>query len=172
VLEVGTNEMTRTFGGERVTHSDVLHVEAAGPPVTIVSDLAVGDDIPDAAFDCVIVTQTLQMIFDASAAVHTLHRILRPGGVALLTVPGITRISRYDMDRWGQYWSFTTRSARRLFEDTFAAGNVQVEAFGNVLAAVAFLHGIAAGELRAAELERHDPDYEVLVAVRARRPDR
>jgi SAM-dependent methyltransferase len=169
VLEIGNPEMTRRFGGDRVSRSDVLHVADSGPPVTVIGDLADGATIPGDAFDCVIVTQTLQLIYDTSAAARTLHRILRPGGVALVTVPAITGISRHDMDRWGQYWSFTTRSARRIFEAVFADEDIEVEAYGNVLAATAFLHGIAAGELSEQELLHRDPDYETLIGIRAQR---
>jgi hypothetical protein len=115
----------------------------------------------------VILTQTLQFIYDAAAAVRTVHRILKPGGVALVTVPGITRISRHDMNASGQYWAFTTRSARHLFEHIFTPAGVQVEAQGNVLAAVAFMHGVAAEELYDEELLHRDPDFEVLVTIRA-----
>jgi len=167
VLEIGTAEMTRRFGGDRVSRGDVLHASDAGPLVTIVADLADGAGIPSATFDCALVTQTMQFIYDIHAVVRTLHRILAPGGVALLTMPGITRISRYDMDRWGQYWCLTTRSARQLFEEAFLPGKIRVEAYGNVLAAVAFLHGIAADELEADELLTPDPDFQTLIAVRA-----
>lgn len=167
VLEIGNPEMTRRYGGDRVSRSDVLHVTERGPPVTIVGDLADGTTIPGEAFDCVIVTQTLHLIYDVPGAVHTLHRILRPGGVALVTVPAITRISRYDMDHWGQYWSFTTRSTRRLFETAFAPADIEVDVYGNVLAAIGFLHGVAAGELTEQELLHRDPDYETLVTIRA-----
>lgn len=170
VLEVGTDAMTREFGGARVTRSDVLHVAAGDPPITIVSDLADGGGIPGEAFDCVIVTQTLQMIYEAGRAVRTMHRILRPGGVVLVTAPGITRISRYDMDHWGEHWHFTSCSARRLFEEAFPAECVNVGTYGNVLTAVSFLHGVAAEELTVQELAFHDPDYELLVAVRAVKP--
>jgi hypothetical protein len=71
------------------------------------------------------------------------------------------------MERWGDFWRFTTLSARRMFEEAFDAGNVTVESYGNVLAAIAFLHGLAAQELTDAELNHRDPDYEVLIAVRA-----
>lgn len=169
VLEVGSDAYTRTFGGERVERRDVLHVAENGPGVTIIGDLAGGAGIPSDTFDCVILTQTLQCIFDAAAAARTVHRALRPGGVALVTVPGISKISRYDMDRWGYYWSFTTRSARRLFEDAFPGGEVSVAAHGNVLAAAAFLYGLAAEDLRPAELDHADPDYELLITVRARK---
>lgn len=174
VLEIGDNIYTRRFGGERVTHSDVLHVakdEAQRPQVTIVGDLTQADHIAANTFDCVILTQTLQVIFDVAAVVRTVHRILKPGGVALVTAPGISRISRYDMDRWGYYWSFTTKSAQRLFEEVFPAADVCVEAYGNVLAAVAFLHGLAAHELRQNELDYVDPDFELLITVRAVKPE-
>lgn len=169
VLEVAGDRYTRMFGGDRVVQSDVLHVAAGQPGVTIVADLSRADVIPAKTFDCVIVTQTMQCIYDVKAAIHTLHRILRPGGVVLATIPGISKVSREDMDRWGYYWSFTTCSARRLFEERFEPEHVGVEAHGNVLSAIAFLHGLADRELEPAELEFHDPDYEVLIGVRAQK---
>jgi SAM-dependent methyltransferase len=169
VLEVGTDAMTRQYGGSQVVQSDVLHVAQSGPSVTIVGDLSDGAGIPSASFDCVIVTQTLHVVYDVRAVVATLYRLLRAGGVALVTVPGITKISRYDMDRWGQYWSFTSQSARRLFEERFLGDAVSVDARGNVLTAAAFLQGIAAEELTREELEHVDPDFEVLIGIRAQK---
>jgi SAM-dependent methyltransferase len=170
VLEVGTDELTRRFGGSKVTRSDVLHVADASPPVTIVADLGSGEGLDSTQFDCVLVTQTLHFIYDVHAAVRTLHRILKPGGVALVTVPGISKISPEDMERWGQYWSLTSSSARRLFEEAFPPEAVTVEVGGNVLAATAFLMGIALEELTAAELEHTDEHYQVIVGVRAQKP--
>jgi len=170
VLEVGDNFYTRKFGGRRITRADILHVTGDNPKATIVADLTRSDDIPADAFDCVILTQTLQFIYDVKAAIRTLYRILKPGGVLLATVPGISQISRYDMDRWGEYWRFTTLSVRRLFTEVFPPENVKVNAHGNVTAAVAFLHGLAAEELSAAELAFNDPDYELLITVRAVKP--
>lgn len=74
------------------------------------------------------------------------------------------------MDRWGDYWRFTSLSARHLFEEVFPAESIEVQPHGNVLAAIAFLHGLAAEELRPQELDYHDPDYEVLITVRAVKP--
>lgn len=85
----------------------------------------------------------------------------------LATVPGITPISRYDMERWGCYLAFTPLSVRRLFEAVFSAGGITVQSQGNVLAASAFLYGMAAEELEERELDARDPDYEVVVMVRA-----
>ena len=93
------------------------------------ADLARADHIPSAAFDCIILTQTLHLIYDVRAAIATLHRILGPGGVLLLTVPGITRISH---DEWpgSWYWSFTTDSASRLFAEAFGPGRVAIGSRG------------------------------------------
>jgi SAM-dependent methyltransferase len=169
VLEIANPAMTRRYGGDRVTRSDVLHPVAAPAPVTLVGDLATGEGIPEAAFDCAIVTQTLLLVYDVQAAIRTLGRILAPGGVALVTVPGITKISREDMDQWGQFWSFTSASLRRLFNESFDSERVSIEAYGNVLAATAFLHGLSADELTEDELRHRDRDFEVLLAVRAAR---
>ena len=132
----------------------MLHVAKAHVGVTIVGDLTTADHIPSNSFDCIILTQTLQLIYDVHAAVATVYRILKQGGVALVTVPSITKVSGYDQERWGHYWNFTTQSAQRLFEEHFPATNIQVVAYGNVLTAVAFLHGLAIEEL-----SRKDLDY-------------
>jgi SAM-dependent methyltransferase len=168
VLEIGTNRYTRTFGGERVTHSEVLHVAESNPEVTLLGDLTSATHIASERFNCIILTQTLNTIFDVSAALRTCFRILKPGGVLLVTIPGISKISRYDMDRWGYFWSFTSASARRLVTEAgFPASRVEVTAHGNVLAAVAFLHGLAWEELKPHELDERDPDYELLITMRA-----
>jgi SAM-dependent methyltransferase len=166
VLEIGDNRYTRKYGGNRVKISDVLHVKEGNPQATIVADLTRADHIPSNTFDCIIFTQTLQLIYDVRAAIQTLHRILRPGGVLLATFPGISQI---DEGEWGDswYWAFTTRSARRLFEEAFPAANLRIEAHGNVLVALSFLHGLAAEEFHQEELGYRDPSYEVLITLKA-----
>jgi SAM-dependent methyltransferase len=171
ILEIKENLYTSRFGGDQVTKSDVLHPEEGNPAATIVADLTCADHIPADTFNCIILTQTLHLIYDVRAALSTLYRILRPGGVLLTTVSGISKISREDMDRWGHHWSFTTRSAQRLFKEFFLETNVEVEAHGNVLVAIAFLHGLASQELRREELDQHDPDYQVLITIRAVKPE-
>jgi glycosyltransferase involved in cell wall biosynthesis len=167
VLEVRDDAYTRKFGGSKVTRVDVLHPTTDNEKATIVADLTSADHVPGDTFDCIVLTQVLPFVPDVQAAVRTLHRILRPGGIVLATVPGISQIVRYDMDRWGDYWRFTSLSARRLFECGFPEGEVRVEAHGNVLAATAFLQGLSSRDLRPKELDYRDPDYEVLITVRA-----
>jgi len=172
VLEIGDNTYTRKFGGGRATQSDVLHAVEGNPQATMVGDLTCAEHIPSETFDCIICTQTFLFIYNVRAAIQTLYRVLKPGGVLLVTVAGVShQISRYDMDRWGDYWRFTSLSARLLFEEMFPATNVKVRAYGNVLAAMAFLQGLAVDDLHQEELDYCDPDYEVSVAVRAVKPE-
>lgn len=168
VLEFGDDHFTLKFGGSRVTKIDVLHYVEDNPKATIVADITCADQIPSDIFDCVICTQTLQVIYDTRAAMHHLHRILKPGGVLLVTTHGISKIAcRYGIDLWGEYWRFTGDSARRIFQEVFEPGQVTVEVHGNVLSAIAFLHGLASDELKPHELDYCDPDYEVLITLRA-----
>ena len=167
VLEIGDPAYTRKFGAARVTRSEVLHVMKGNPKATIVGDLATGQGIPVAAFDCMILTQTLPFIYDFRAAVANARKALKLAGVVLATFPGLSQISLYDMERWGDFWRFTDASARRLFGEVFGRENVEIEAHGNVLVACAFLHGLAAHELKKNEMDYQDPLYQVVITVRA-----
>jgi glycosyltransferase involved in cell wall biosynthesis/SAM-dependent methyltransferase len=166
VLEAGDNTYTMRFGGSRVTHSDILHINRGNPRATLVGDLADGDHLPSEAFDCIVLTQTLHLVFDIRKAVATLHRMLKPGGILLATVPGVSCIDRGE---WGPtwYWSLSPAALHRLLQEKFGPANVNVSAYGNVLAAAAFLYGLAEGELRPSELDAHDPRYPLVVAARA-----
>ena len=167
-LEMGDAFYTKKFGEGRVAHSDVMHVVEGNPEATIVADLTRADHVPSDTFDCIIFTQSLQMIYDMPAALRHLHRILKPGGVLLLTSHGISRIGRrLGRDNWGEYWRITTQSAERLFADTFPRAGVEVGSCGNVLAACCCLHGIVSEEIAPEDLDYNDPDYEVIVTVRA-----
>jgi SAM-dependent methyltransferase len=169
VLEIKDDEYTRRFGAERVARSDVLCLEADAPHATIVGDLVSAEHVASDTFDCAIVTQTLQLIYDVRAALRTIHRILKPGGVLLATVPGMSQTSPHADwgDRWA--WGFTRVSARGLVTEAFPGGTVEVTTYGNVVSTIASLHGLAADELRAEELDHHDPEYQLSIGIRARK---
>ena len=167
VLEVGEDAYTVRYGGPRVASSDILHVDASNPRATLIGDLAEANDLPSGTFDCFICTQTLTYIYDVQRAVATIHRILGPGGVLLATVPGISQMSPYDRDRWGEYWRFTAQSLGRLLGESFGSEHVEVEAHGNVLASTAFLQGLCVDDLRPDELDHRDQRYQMLITGRA-----
>lgn len=168
VLEVGEDRYAHRFASEgAIEKLDILDISATNFNATVVEDLADGGNIPSNAYECVICTQTLLLIYDVRAAVATLHRILSPGGTLFVTVPGISGICRPEMETWGDYWRFTTASLRRLLEEPFEPGGIDVEAYGNVMSATAFLYGLAAEDLDDDALLRRDPAYQVLIAAMA-----
>ena len=166
VLEIGDRRYTEKYGAG-VTTSDVLHFVEGSPGATIIADIADCPQIPADSFDCIILVQTLHYIFDMRSAVSELHRILAPGGHLLCTVPGISQISRYDMDRWGDRWRFTSLSATELFATAFDPTRTSVATHGNVLASICFLEGVVAEKLLPRELDTHDEDYQLLVTIDA-----
>jgi SAM-dependent methyltransferase len=170
VLEFADDSYARRFGGVKATRVDVVDLAADNPRATIVADLAAGEQIPSDTFDCIICTQVLQYVYDLRAGVRTLYRILKAGGVLLLTAPGIQKIDRIGMKLWGEYWRFTSLSLRRLFAEVFPEDHLDVQAYGNVLTATALLYGYAAEDLRRGDLDYHDPDYEGLIVVKAVKP--
>lgn len=163
VLEAGDNAYTRRFGGNRVVKSDVLHVDPECKHATIIADLAAADHIPSDLFDCIILTQTLQLIFDVHAAVRTIERILKPGGTLLLTVPGISQINLWE----NPSWSMTVNSVRLLLTERFPSESVSVESRGNVLAAIAFLQGLSQQDIGDFAFQTDDPHYPLTVLARA-----
>lgn len=167
VLEIGGNEYTLQYGGTRVKRSEILHARSGDPNATYVDDLTVGTTLPAAAFDCVICTQTLNVIPDIQAALSTLHRILKPGGVLLATVPGISKVYRDKHGMWIDYWHLTSRSVEWLAEQTFGRPGFTIQSWGNAASATAFIQGVAAEELTAAQLEVIDADYPVSIGLRA-----
>ena len=126
-------------------------MDTSNPSATVVGDLGDPGVLPSSAFDCILLTSVLHYVFDVKAAIASIHRALKPGGVLLLTVPGVSAV---DDGGWGSVlaWSLTAPMARRLFEDQFDSDKIVVEAYGNVFAATAFLHGIAVEEVKAEEL--------------------
>lgn len=168
VLEIGDLECTKKFGREKVEVAEILDADINNQAAHYFCDLAVGGkDLPTGRFDSFLLIQTLLLIYDVKSAIINAKQTLKPDGILLVTLPGISKICRPEMEMWGDYWRFTSASVTRLFSDVFGQENVQVKTFGNVLSASAFLYGLAAHELTQKELDYHDPDFQVTLAIRA-----
>ena len=167
VLEIAESTYTKQFD-HGVTSFEILHVDESNRKATIIGDLTQPDTLPEKMVDCFICTQTLNFVFDVRRAIEGCFRLLKDGGVFLGTVSGISQISRYDMDRWGDYWRFTDLSLKKLFSETFRERNITIRTFGNVFAANAFLQGIAFEDVEDKSLlDVNDPDYQVTLGIRA-----
>jgi hypothetical protein len=168
VLEISENTYTLQFGSPDAT-SDILSYSADNRAATIIGDLTKVETLPANTVDCFICTQTFNFIYDFKKAIAGAHHILKPGGTLLVTLAGLSQISQYDMERWGDFWRFTTKSAETVFAEIFGKENIQVRSYGNVLAAVSFLHGLSQQELTTAELDVKDPNYQIVITVVAKK---
>jgi len=165
-LEIGEDAYTSRLGGTQVTRLEILDVDAGNPKATVVGDLTACDHIPSENFDCIILTQTLHMVFDLQTVLANIHRLLTPGGVVLATVPGISQIDAGSgRDTW--FWYMTPHCARLFFEQRFAPHRVDIAGCGNVLAATALLQGLDLEEMDRADLDVRDPLYPVITGIRA-----
>ncbi len=123
------------------------------------------DDLPESKYDCFICTQTLNFIFDYNAAISGIYKLLKPGGVGLITVAGLTHVSRFDMDRWGDYWRFNSLSLEKCLTNVFNKEKIQVTAYGNAKTAVGQIYGLCAEDYQPGELDFVDPDYQLLIVA-------
>src|SRR5262249_16316312 len=141
VLEVQEPDYTHRFGGDRVTRSDVVDLDASNPRATVLSDLRSASNIPSSTYDCIVLTPKLHVIDRMSAVVSECARILKPGGVLLATLPCASRVClEYGHD--GDFWRVTEAGARRLFSQAFPTESLEVTSYGNVLVNAAFLYGL------------------------------
>jgi SAM-dependent methyltransferase len=168
VMEIGDDGYSRRFGSAGVTHTDVLDVNPHNPSATIIADLAEASDLSSDRFDCIIATQVMEYVPRLDAALRTLHRICRPGGVLLCTFPAISRVSPEpdEVDRW--YWSVYPPTARLIFREAgYRPENLCIDGWGNLTVATAFLWGLAQEDLSEADFRSQDPGYPVITSVRA-----
>jgi peptidoglycan/xylan/chitin deacetylase (PgdA/CDA1 family)/SAM-dependent methyltransferase len=169
VLEVRDPVYTQRFGGDAVTASDVIDIDSGNGMATVIADLRRANAIASATYDCIILTQTLQLIDDIPAVLAECARILRPGGVLLATVPSVIRVDdEGGLD--GDFWRLTEASARKLFADVFPVDAFDVTAYGNVMTCAAFLYGISVEEMAPADLDYADPTFPLVIAIRAVKP--
>jgi peptidoglycan/xylan/chitin deacetylase (PgdA/CDA1 family)/SAM-dependent methyltransferase len=170
VLEVQEDDFSRAYGGPRVDECSILDIDAANGRATVLADLRAAPGIPSNRFDCIILTQTLHVIDDMAAALGECHRILKPGGVLLATLPAASRVClEYGED--ADFWRATPAGARALFRFAFTPSHTSSTVFGNVLTNTAFLQGLASAELTDPECAAADPYFPALTGIRARKTD-
>jgi SAM-dependent methyltransferase len=160
VMEVQNPYYIDRFGTpDKVTITDVT---PANPRATLIADFNEPDSLPAGTFDAIVLTQVLQYL-DPQAALANLWRSLAPGGVLLLTVPALGRIDPDipDLDKW----RWTVQGLRAELDR--AGITAHVEGFGNVLAGVCALYGLAVQDVSADELLISDPSFPVTVCARA-----
>lgn len=163
-LEIADSEYTLMYGCKGNITPYILHVEGWGENA-IKGNLETGEGILEDFFDCAIITQTLMFTFDLQSVAQNIYKLLKHGGVAIVTVSGISPISVYDESNWGSYYTFHQGAMRKLFEPLFGKENVIVNSFGNVKTAMGLLYGLCQEDLQEQDFLVNDHQYPVIISA-------
>jgi len=158
-LEFSDSGYVRRFGGGRPTRIDVLDQSAENPNATIVADLTQPNDIPSDMFDCIVCVHVLHLVYEADVFTSELHRLLAPEGTLIVAVPGTSMID----PNWTEYRRWTPLGIRTLLGQFFRPSDIQVECYGNSLAAAAEMRGLASDEIAPWDLDTKDDIFPVEV---------
>lgn len=171
-VEVAEARYIRQYGSNVRQQTILAPAEGIAHPdsrtAVLIADLAMPETVPEAQFDTFVCTQTYNFIYEARTAIASSRRLLREGGHLIGTVAGFSQVSRYDADRWGDYWRFSEAAVRRMLGEAFD-GEPITRVYGNALASQALIQGLAVEDLPdAALLDHEDPDYPIIIGFVAR----
>jgi SAM-dependent methyltransferase len=169
VGEIAGTTLVDAYGGSRVTRTEVIDLDDTNPRVTLLADLGRPSSLPSSRFDCLVVVQTLQYVAEPDVAIANCIQALRPGGTLLLALPALAAHDDHERDE-DDHWRFWPGGVAALATRVAPGASVRTVAYGNLVTALAFLHGLAAEELRPAELAHTDLRFPVVVCARIERP--
>ena len=94
----------------RAQRYDTLDVTTEKQPVTYVSDIQHMPEVPSERYDVAVCLQVLEHVPNPGAALRESHRILRPGGHLILSVPHLSRLH----DEPHDYYRYTNHGLTYL----------------------------------------------------------
>lgn len=167
--EVSEPTYLREFGDERLERIEVIDLDPANPRATLIADLSQSASLPTDTFDCLVITQTLQYIPAPERSLAVCVEALRPGGSLLVAVPALAAHDAHEPTE-ADHWRFWPAGLLSLLRRVAPQADHTVTGYGNLVATIAFLHGLSAEELKPAELRHSDPRFPVVVCARVDMP--
>ena len=158
----------RRYGGSRLERCDVIDADSTSAEAAIIAGLHHVPEIASGSYDCALLPHVLHLVEEPAAVLAEFRRMLKPGGVLLVTVPCAARLEPDNAD--GDRWRFSAQGLTSLLETAFAGGDLRVHGEGNGDALVASLTGLAAEEVGTDRLERDDPAMPLLATARVVTP--
>jgi hypothetical protein len=160
VLEVQVSSYTTRFGHD-VYRADTFDIVPEFAPTYLCDFAHCESMIPDNAYDCLLLPNTLQHFRELDRCLEQALRVVVPGGTILASVAGLLPLTGDVPD----YWRLSPDGWRELLARAWPRAHVNVSGHGNCLAAAAAQMGLASEELTAAELDLNDPRYPVLTTI-------
>jgi methyltransferase family protein len=167
VLEIQRPIYTTRFGSNLHTvHS--VDIDPQYQP-TYVCDLAKSEGIiPSGRYDCFLLPCTLSVLRDIENCLREALRVTKPGGMILAGTSGFVPLT--PESEYPDYWHNSTAGWEEIARRVWPGCEVRTESYGNCLAAVATMLGLAHEELTPSELDVYDARYPVLVTLSCRKP--
>ena len=132
-------------------------------------DLAKSADvIPADRYDCFLMPNTLSVLRDVETCLREALRVIKPGGTILATTSGFVPLT----PEYPDYWHHSAAGWEEIARRVWPGCDVRTRSYGNCLAAVAAMLGLALEELKSSELDVYDARYPVLVSLVCRKPTR
>lgn len=128
----GSRPYEPLFDGYAAEYVGVDYAEGRGVDV-----VAPAESLPleDGSFDCVISSQVIEHVARPDLAVAEIRRILKPGGLALVSTHGVIRYHPNPED----YWRWTHAGLAELFRSTGEWSGLTVLPNGSTPVAIGYL---------------------------------
>lgn len=143
----------------RAENYDVIDLEP-GPGVTVVADIHDARSVPSDKYGTILCTHVLPFLPRPWDAVRELHRILKPGGLLLVTVAASHPLARDPQDCW------------RLLPDGLAEllrdfSKVEIHSYGNAATMAGSAYFLMTYHFPRRLMQTHDERFPLVVAAAA-----
>lgn len=128
VLDIGIGgdkeKPSENFKFFPAAHFDTLDNNAAWKPI-ILGDIC-NPPIKTATYDLVLCCQTLEHVWDTRRALFEIHRILKPGGHAIIDLPWMYEFHGTPDQPDDDYWRLSHQALTRLANEAGFEGEAQL----------------------------------------------